>query len=789
MNLTRYYVALIILMLGSCLSTQAQTPDTGRSFLFKGIVIERSGKAITDFSVGISPQTDFSISKDEFVFRGKGSFQISVRINRFRTIQRSIHLSSDTTVNFYEAEDRDTINIESVSVLGKQWRNTVRMRETVNSLDRGTIEKMPSFLGEKDVIRSLQFMPGVSFGNEGTAELSVRGGSSDQNLIMIDGMPLYNSTHLFGMYSAFNPLVIDGVKLYTGGFPTSFGGKVSSVVDVTTRNADFRKSSGSIELGLTSLKGHMELPLIKEKLTLLMAARRSFFETLTLINQSSNKEYFNFYDLNGVLTYLPDSSTVLKLSTYMESDQFRYVTSGIDKEKNGLRKGQRAISLNWDRVWNRKLSTNLTSIFSRYSNVLFEEHVRQLTESSYSNSFRSTISTAGIKAVINYAPNNSVQLTGGVENKTHFTDPSAFYGISNGEPFSDRTLSKSIINDFAPFAQVTLNSKYINLDVGARSTLVTNGDFISHIIEPRVSIFQNIGKSTALKFTYSRMSQPVQRLQNPGLGMPMEIIFPSDGLARPQVSDIITVSIAKDVQISENKHLSFAVEAYQKKSKNILQFKDGFDTRSVIHYAFGGVYRANSVHEMILSEGVGRAKGIDFKIDGSLGNVSGWISYSLSKAENRFDELNQGSWFDAPHDRRHIFNTAVSWAFSKRWHLNLSWNYSSGQPITLPVAYYPLYTPYPNGNLVGSPEYLYHYGPRNGYRMIPFHKLDIGFTKKTTAFGMDADLNFGIYNLYNRKNPSFYYLGKERREGALPEIRSLSVFPIMPSISLKVNIE
>ncbi|MGO1817986.1 MAG: TonB-dependent receptor plug domain-containing protein [Sphingobacterium sp.] len=776
-------------MLGSSLSIQAQTSDTGRSFLFKGIVIERSGQPIINFAVAISPQAHSSISKNEFTFRGKGSFQISLRIDGFSTIQRSIHLSSDTTVVFNMDEDTDTINIERVSVLGKQWKNTVKMRETVNSLDRTTIEKMPSFLGEKDVIRSLQFMPGVSFGNEGNAELSVRGGTSDQNLTMIDGMPLYNSTHLFGMYSAFNPLVIGGVKLYTGGFPASFGGKVSSVVDVTTRNADFRKSSGSIELGLTSLKGHMELPLIKEKLTLLMAARRSFFETLTLINQSSNKEYFNFYDLNGILTYLPDSSTVFKLSTYMEGDQFRYVTSGIDKERNGLRKGQRAISLNWNRIWNRKLSTNLTSIFSRYSNVLFEEHVRQQAESSYSNSFRSTISTAGIKAVLSYAPNNTVQLTGGLENNTHFTDPSAFYGTNNGKPFSDRTLSKSVINDFSTFTQITLNSKYINLDVGARSTLVTNADFTSHVIEPRVSIFQNIGKSTALKFTYSRMSQPVQRLQNPGLGMPMEIIFPSDRSISPQISDIVTVSIAKDFQFSENKRISFAVEAYQKKSKNILSFKDGFDTRSVIYYAFGGVYRANSVHEMILSEGLGRAKGIDFKIDGSFGNVSGWISYSLSQSENRFGELNQGYWFDAPHDRRHIFNTAVSWMFSKKWHLNLSWNYSSGQPITLPISYYPLYTPYPDGNLVGSAEYLYHYGPRNGYRMIPFHKLDIGFTKKTTAFGMDADLNFGVYNLYNRKNPSFYYLGKERQEGALPEIRSLSVFPIMPSISLKVNIE
>ncbi|PRD54065.1 TonB-dependent receptor plug domain-containing protein [Sphingobacterium gobiense] len=695
--------------------------------------------------------------------------------------------SRDTLKNVVYQKDSIPVAIEEVTVHGRQRKHIEMMKSTVTTIDKEMLETMPAFLGEKDVMRTLQMMPGVSASSEGSAEIQVRGGTADQNLIMLDGVPLYNSTHLFGMYSSFNPLVVKDAKLYTGAFPAWFGGKVSSVVDVTTRDANFNRASGSVELGLTSGKGHLELPVVNNKLSLFLAGRRTFLDALSLLNQSSNKEFFNFYDVNSILTYQPDSLNVIKLSSYFEGDQFRYKSSGRDVENDGLMKTQRAVSLNWGRQMGQKLKSNLTATHNYYSNKLLEERLRPYDSNSYRNYFRSKISAIGLKATLDYDLNKNMNIITGADYNLHNTDPSTLYGENNGTPFRERGLATSRIGELSGFAQLSFTLKKTALTTGARHVTFMNSGYRTTFLEPRVSLYQGIGEHLAVKASYSRMTQPVQRLLNAGLGMPMEIIFPSDGFARPQVSDIFTIGIARDFVIAEDRQLSLSVEAYHKKMKNIVSFIDGYDTRSVIYHAFGGVYRAGSVHNMILTDGIGRAKGVDFKLDGTVGNLSGWLSYSLSRVENKFDGLNGGGWFDALQDRRHLFNAAVVWRINPKWSFSASWMFSSGQPVNIPESYFVLAKPYPSNELVLSGENIYSYGVRNGYRMIPFHKLDIGFTKNMTAFRRSAVLSFGVYNLYNRKNASFYYLGIDKANNNIPQIKSLSVFPAIPSVSLKVN--
>lgn len=695
--------------------------------------------------------------------------------------------SSDILKKVVPPNDSIPVAIEAVTVFGRQRKHTEMMKSTVNTIDRETLEAMPAFLGENDVMRTLQMMPGVSVGDEGSSEILVRGGTADQNLIMLDGVPLYNSTHLFGMYSSFNPLIVKDAKLYTGAFPAWFGGKVSSVVDVTTREADFNRASGSVELGLTSGKGHLELPIVDNKLSLLLAGRRSFLDALSLLNQSSNKEFFNFYDINSILTYRPDSLNVIKLSSYFEGDQFRYRSSGQDIENDGLMKAQRAVSLSWSRQMGQKLKSSLTATHNYYSNKLLEERQRMSGENSYRNYFRSRISAISLKTTLDYNLNKNINIVSGAEYNLHNADPSTLYGENNGMSFRERSLATSKVGELSGFAQLSFTVKKTALTTGARYVAYTNGGYNTTFLEPRVSFYQGIGKHLAMKTSYSRMTQPIQRLLNAGLGMPMEIIFPSDGFARPQVSDIFTIGIARDFALAEDRHLSLSVEAYHKKMDNIVSFIDGYDTRSVIYHAFGGVYRAGSVHDMIFTDGVGQAKGVDFKLDGVIGNISGWVSYSLSRVENKFNGLNGGRWFDALQDRRHRFNAAMIWQISPKWSFSASWMFSSGQPVNIPESYFVLAKPYPANELVISGESIYSYGARNGYRMIPFHKLDVGFTKKITAFRRSTALNFGVYNLYNRKNSSFYYLGVDRSNNNIRQIRSLSVFPAMPSVSLKIN--
>lgn len=581
--------------------------------------------------------------------------------------------------------------------------------------------------------------------------------------------------------------MIDNVKFYTGAFPTSFGGKTSSVIDVSTRYADFDSTLGSIEFGVTSGKGHLELPIVKKKLSLLMAGRRSFFDALALLNQADNKEYFNFYDLNSILTYKPDSINTIKLSTYFEGDQLHYVSKGTNREKDALEKEQRAISLDWKRQWSFHIKSQLTTTYNHYSNKLKEERKRfQDSDGSYSNYFRSRVSTLGTKFTVDYDNSKDLNAFLGAEYLLHYTDPSEFYGDNKGLPFRERSLDKSKVEELSAFTQLAYKFKNTTLTLGARYTTFKNGYYSVGLLEPRVSLYQQLGGDISIKSAYSRMTQPIQRLLNAGLGMPMEIIFPSDELAQPQASDIVTLGFAKDFQMDGNNHVSISLEGYYKKMNNMISFLDGYDTRSVIYHAVGGVYRVASVYDMIATDGKGRSRGIDFRVDGSFSNINGWLGYSISHVENKFDVINKGNWFDGLQDRRHVFNAAIITKINDKWSFSASWMFSSGQPVNIPTSYFALAKPYPDNSLSPSKDYVFSYGKRNGSRMIPFHKLDIGVTKQVIFLNRPSELNFGIYNAYNRKNPSFYFLDIDRAKNA-PQLRSLSLFQAMPSISIKVN--
>ncbi len=781
-----FFPMVILLITGGYL----QAEDMEKQYILRGKVNNEEGKGISGVIISTTAGNVLSSSTGDFEFMGKpGDHQLSFKKSGYDDALFMFSLISDTTAIFIMIRRQAPVLLDEAQVLGRQRRHTALQKSTVNTVDRKTLESMPAFMGESDVIRTLQMMPGVSAGSEGSSEIQVRGGTADQNLIMLDGVPLYNTSHLFGMYSSFNPLVVKDAKLYTGAFPVSFGGKVSSVIDVSTREASFFHSSGSAELGLTSGKAHIELPLVKNRLSLLAAGRRSFFDALSLLNRSKNKEFFHFYDFNGILMYRPDSVNMVKLSSYIEGDQFRYTSGGRDKENDGLIKAQRALSLNWIYRMMPKLASNFTASYNYYSNTLLEERQRPMGENSYRNYFRSRIASTGLKFVLDYDPWRFVHLTAGVEFDSHRNEPSTIYGDNNGVSFEEKSLSDSRVNGLYGFGSASMMLGRTTVTTGLRYSSFTNGSYRATFLEPRISIDQEIGESISLKASYSRMTQPIQRLLNPGLGMPMEIVFPSDGLARPQVSDIVTLGFAKDIALGRDRRLSFSIDAYSKEMTNMISFLDGYDTRSVIYNAFGGVYRASSVHDMILTDGIGRVKGVDLKLDWGLRDITGWLSYSVSKTKNRFEGLNDGEWFDALQDKRHIFNTAIMWRINPKWSLTASWMFSTGQPVNIPEAYYALAKPYPGNTLVRSEDYLYSYGARNGHRMIPFHKLDIGVTKDVSVFKMPGQLNFGVYNIYNRKNSSFYYLDSDRKKQGIPQVRSLSVFPAMPSVSLKLNFD
>lgn len=779
----------ITIFFGTLVSfAQAQQRNGDRKFYVKVIVLDTFNMPLSSVDLRLPFGPWQSSENGEFQFHlPQGSTAFNIRKLGYQPRREKVYIKNDSTINVILSPLANQERIEAITVHGKKRRHSQMMKAgTINEIDRETVEKMPSFLGEKDVIRTLQMMPGMSFAAEGSAEIYARGGSADQNLILLDGVPMYNSTHLLGLFSAVNPLVVNNAKLFTGAFPTWYGGKLSSVIDIKSREADFNTFSGSAEIGLTSGKGHLEIPLVKNKLSLLLAGRRSFFDAIRLLGTESI-EYFNFFDANAILTYKPDTLNTFKLSGYLDGDKFAYESNYQGEERDASIKHQQAFAFNWNRIITKKLNLQFNTYYSRFRNLLLEEQKSYAGEESHLHNFHSQMRTIGAKATVNFEPTQNFQTLVGLAYNSTSSDPSNYYGHENEEPFSIQSMPTTRSQEIAAFGELFYTWRKTSLHLGSRILHYKNSGFSRGYVEPRVSIHQDLGHHLGVKASYSRMTQPLQRLLNTGMGLPTDIVFPSDAIIIPPTADIFTIGLAKDILISERNYISFSIEAYQKYMANITTFKDGYDTYSAIQVSPFAIYRASSVYDMLLSEGNGRVKGIDMKVDGAYGRFSGWLSYSLSHAEHQFQELNAGKWFNANTDRRHLLNLALTYRLSPKWSISGAWMYGSGNPIHLPESYYGIAQPKPINELQPANQILYAYGERNSYRMKPFHKLDVSMTKQTTVFRKAAELNFGVYNIYNRANPSFYFLDLDRKYEGTPQLKSISVFPVMPSISLKVN--
>ncbi len=559
---------------------------------------------------------------------------------------------------------------------------------------------------------------------------------------------------------------------------------------VTTQNANMEEFRGSMELGLTSSKFALEIPLIKNKSSLLLAGRRSYFDLFTRIASSDDIEDFNFYDFNGIWAYRLNDKNEFKLNTYIEGDHFRTKLTIGNLYEDALKKKQQAISLNWKNYASTTWSNDFSIIYNRHGEGMKEK--RELADDGkfYSQYFDSRIRDLSLLYNLNIKANSFLDVTGGLNFVNHKLQPGKFSGEDQGVPFSVSSLKETTVNELTAHIGTTIHIKNKQVQVGLRNNRFITPEKTFTSIEPRLSYFHPIGNWFSFKAAYAHMTQPMQRLVNPGLGMPLDILFPADEIIKPQKADIYSAGFSKDFTVDEDFY-TISVEGYYKKMNHIISFKDGYDTRSVIYNSYGGGMNADNVHDILVS-GKGKSIGLDLLLEKKTGDFSGWISYSWIKARNQFDQLNQGNTFRSHQDRPHLFNAVVNWQMNKKWSLGASWMYASGQPITIPESVYTSHNPTIDGKLAGSyNHYLYTYGERNSFRMKAFHKLDISFNYKFDLGNLVATLNFGIYNIYHRANPSYYYLGRQFDENTKthsPALKSISMFPAIPAISLKVNL-
>lgn len=718
----------------------------------------------------------------------KGDQQLLISYLGFKNLAEKINLSQDETFNPRlepEAELLDEVIVnENVELL-----NLKSPQMSVNSLAINTIKKMPAVLGEVDIIKSITLLPGVTNGGEGSSGFNVRGGASDQNLILLDEAIIFNSSHLFGFFSVFNPDAIKDIKLYKGGIPANYGGRVSSVLNIYQKDGNSNDFNAQGGLGLISSRLLLEGPLKKEKGSFLVGGRSSYAHLFLPLIESvkDNKAYF--YDLNTKFSYTIDSKNNLFLSGYFGRDVF-----DISNLFNNAY-GNSVVNFRWNHLFSNQLFSNLSLIYSNYDYNL---------DFSFADfEWNSSIVNFNFKYDFKYYLSDKVKLEFGLNSIYYKFDPglieptkddsqiqtnkltdkyaleSSFYTGVNYQ-FSPKTslqvggrLSNFIrlgqkLNTYANDYPLLYNSA-LKIYQGAepigevdykRGTVLKNFLYF----EPRVAFAYQNNPSQSFKLSYNRMVQYLHLISNTNSPTPIDIWAPSGSFIDPQILDQFAIGYFKTFNANRY-NLEF--EVFHKSIQNRLDYIDGAELI------------ANNAIEQILLTGEAKAKGLELLVRKNEGKLTGWIAYTLSRSEQKTPGrtqtevgINNGDWYFTPYDKTHDVSITTSYAFSKKWDFNANFLFQTGQPITYPEAQYQFMNfSIPN------------YETRNSSRLPNYHRIDISaiYTPNRKKKAFSGEWVFSIFNVYNRQNAASIRFQKNIESGQNEAVR-LSIFGIIPSV-------
>ncbi len=641
------------------------------------------------------------------------------------------------------------------------------------------IKAIPAFLGEVDLIKALQLLPGVQSGTEATAGFYVRGGGPDENLILLDEIPVYNVNHAMGFFSIFNADAVKNVVLYKGSFPARYGERLSSVIDIRTKDGDAQKYHGNVSVGLIAAKLSVEGPIIKDKTTFSVSARRTYFDVFTaplakIMSQGESVGGYYFYDLNAKVNHKFSDRDRLYLSFYIGDDGI-YVNTSFDaslKTSVNMAWGNLITSLRWNHIINNKLFMNVTAAFSRYR---FNTNVTQKETNPPQKAsiiYNSGITDGILKSDFDYniSPRNNMKF--GFMYTLHKFTPEVITAKGN---VSTEDLSLQLYaaplytNEFALYCEdnVTM-SDWLKINGGVRYSAFAVPNRFYHSLQPRLSARFLAYNNLSFKVGYSYMNQYIHLLANSTMSMPTDLWVPSTQKVEP----ISTHQVAVGAFYNFKKLFDLSVEGYYKTMNNIVEYKDG---ASFFGYTQGWEDKVNM--------GKGWAYGIEFLMQKNVGKLTGWIGYTWSKSMRLFDrygqEINFGKPFPAKFDRRHDFKVTAAYKLSDRIDFAASWIFSTGNATTLSQQFYQtLDERNPNNSYIVN-----HISSRNNYRMPSYHRLDIGvnFNKKK-KHGIRT-WNISIYNVYNNQNPFMLLVGTAPYPRKGNVLKQLSIFPIIPSIS------
>lgn len=686
---------------------------------------------------------------------------------------------NETEVIINLAESQQMLN--EVVVTDKLEIQDINRMSTI-SLSPNRIKSLPVFMGESDVLKALQLLPGVQSGGEGSTGMYVRGGGPDQNLILLDGVPVYNANHLYGFFSVFNTDALNGVQLIKGGFPARYGGRLSSVIDIQMKEGNMNKFEAEGAVGLIASKLTISGPNKKKNMSYMLSARRTYLDVFTVpIAKAANANQiaaYNFWDVNAKINRIISSKDRIYLSAYTGQDRlyqrYRFSPSPSIKEQDNsdLRWGNITSAFRWNHRFTESLFSNLTAIFARYqfdleNNVDIFNIIEQDTLDIYrENRYFSNIHDLGIKYDFNYYLNNKNQVRFGASFVRHSLKPGVSQYKSHVQADTTFGASKIYMSEYYLYAEDDISltsSTKINLGLHYSGALVESQHYSS--LQPRITMTQKISDKWSVKASYAEMAQYIHLLVNSGVGLPTDLWVPSTDKVRPQFSRQYALGLA-----TTQKGLSISLEGYYKEMANLIEYRDGAGFLDIVNE-----------WEDKVAFGEGTSYGLEFLIRKDAGKSTGWIGYTWSKTDRLFPELNYGRSFPYRYDRRHDLSVVYNLTINERMSFGAVWVYGTGNAVTLPTTTYPKAvwdTTGPNYE-----ESLKNYPGRNSSRMRDYHRLDVNFSISKAKKWGERTWVFGFYNTYSRLNPAFIDFEERPTEEGGSQFKQLSLFPIIPNIS------
>ncbi|MFT5802403.1 MAG: hypothetical protein ACI956_002221 [Nonlabens sp.] len=735
----------------------------------------------------------------------KDSILLTFSYIGYQTQRFKMLLRKDVVMNIQLSPD---ISLEEVVVVAEELK-TIEEQSQMSTIDIpiAQIKKIPALMGEVDVLKALQLLPGVQSGGEGQSGLYVRGGSPDQNLILLDGVPVYNASHLFGFFSVFNVDAIKDVKLTKGGFPARYGGRLSSVIEINMKEGNNKEWHGAGSIGLVASRMTVEGPL-SDNTSVIISGRRTYIDLIArpLIKRSfeeqgegySGNAGYYFYDFNGKINHRFSDEDRVYFSVYTGRDKF-YLKENFNARNSSVRDfsetevglgwGNITSALRWNHLWSNKLFSNLAVTYSRYNfdTTASDKYEFDEDKENFSLKYLSGINDVALKMDFDYVPSPDHFIRFGASVINHTFKPGKFTldieSISDFDDFRlDTVIGQDNVNaqEYAMYIEDDMkigDALKINAGIHLSAFHIPNKTYTS--IQPRLGIRYFLPGDIALKGSFASMRQYVQLLTNEGIGLPTDLWLPTTESVKPQDSWQVGLGLAKTF----NKEYEISIEGYYKEMRNLLAYKEG-----------SSLFQLNDWQENV-TQGDGKSYGMELFIQKKKGKLSGWIGYTLSWSWREFEELNLGRKYPFKYDRRHDISIVASYEISKRVNVAATWVYGTGNAVTLANSKYTGFTPglsFPEAPFVNT-QNLEHYENRNNFRMRSYHRADIGVNFVKEKKRWTRTWSFGAYNVYNQNNPFFLFTSEESEVDqngnytTETKLKQASLFPIIPYFSYNME--